>query len=167
MKKYITKILVCVTLGFVSGCGHAKNALTAEEFALELKQIIASGSVKAFKDIPCFPTDCIDNGSVKYVFGAVGETSFIEKLINMKDLKIKVYGPYTYSDDAANQSYSLVYYDPNQVSLNQKGYMDAEVRKNMWWKGYVETVVIMKDGKWAFHYTPFYHGAHLPWAEDY
>ena len=60
-----------------------------------------------------------------------------------------------------------MYYDPKLVKFNDKGYLSESDRQQLWWKGYIETVVHYENGVWGLKDTPFYHGAHLPWAEDY
>jgi len=148
------------------GCVKAQNE-SIEQYAGRLQNIIISGDTGSFAALSCFPSECVDKSDIDYVFGKSNSDGSIKSFLSQFDIKIKVFGPYQYSDRPGHNEYLLMYYDPSLVKFNSDGYLSSYDREKLWWKGYVETVVTQKDDKWVFYRTPFYYGAHLPWAEDY
>lgn len=136
-------------------------------YAERVREIIVSGNVSKFQSLPCVPADCIGIDDVEYVFGAEGDESFIRRFLKRPSVEVRVFGPFTREDAFGSSTFSIVYYDPFLVDFNESGHMNPVDRKNQWNKGYVETLVTCKDGECAFHRTPFYYGAHIPWMEDY
>ena len=84
-----------------------------------------------------------------------------------EDIGIKVFGPFTYSEKSNSSNYIFMYYDQALVQFDDSGYLTSKDRQELWWNSYIETVMTFSDGQWKFHRTPFYHGAHSPWSEDY
>ena len=150
----------------VSGCASAQD-LSLLEFANSLKDTITSRNTTAFRQLPCFPTECIAADEVEYVFGAHGSDSYLIKLLKSPNVRIKVFGPVRYSNAEVTDVYVVVYFDSQLVAFDEAGQMSQEDRKDLWWNGYVETLVTKYNDEWAFYRTPFYFGAHLPWADDY
>ena len=146
---------------------NAQDSISVEAHADLIKKIVSTGDVDVFRELKCFPSSCIDEHVVEYVFGKDGKKGEVKKILGLKNLNIKIFGPYTFDDKAKNSSYSIVFYNPSVIKLTSDGYMKAEDQAKLWMVEYVETVVIFRNGMWNFHYTPFYHGAHLPWEEDY
>ena len=147
-------------------CAQAQHE-SIEKYANRLQNIIVSGDTKGFVDLPCFPSNCIDQETTDYIFGEGGGDGFVKRLLSQSNIEIKIFGPYRYSSLPNRTEYAIMYYDPRLVKFNDSGYLSPDGRENLWWRGYVETVVTLDSGKWAFHRTPFYYGAHLPWTEDY
>lgn len=141
--------------------------LHAMEFAEKVRRLIVSGNVKNFQSLPCVPTDCIGEDDIEYVFGTSDDESFIRKFLKNPNVKARVFGPYIQEDGFGKSSFSIVYYDPSLVDFNKDGYMDPDDRRDQWNKGYVETRITCMEGGCAFHRTPFYYGAHIPWMDDY
>ena len=159
------KILFLAVILLV-GCAQAQDE-SIEQYANRLQNIIASGDTNSFVALPCFPSKCIDQDDISYIFGEDSGDGFVKKILSQPGVKIKVFGPYKYSGRPDHNEYVLMYYDPNLVEFNSDGYLSPDDREKLWWKGYVETIVTLKGDNWAFYRTPFYYGAHLPWAEDY
>jgi len=143
------------------------NAKSAQSFGAKLKRIIVENNRQKFMALSCFPVNCIDQGDVNFVFGSNSHPSTIKSFLINPDIKMKVFGPFDYDDHEGNNDYILMYYLPNIVAFEKNGTLSDKSRKDMWWKGYVETVISYHNGQWHFHRTPFYHGAHLPWEKDY
>lgn len=162
----IAYFFMCIFL-LSSGCSYGGDSLSVHDFAVDLRGVITSGQVDKFNQLGCVPTKCIDNDDINYVFGTGGKIGFIKSFLSRPEVEIKTYGPFQYSDDSSSSDYIVMYYDPLLVRFDKNGNLSEEQRREMWWKAYVETVVSLKDGVWYFNRTPFYHGAHLPWAEDY
>ncbi len=137
------------------------------EFARELRAIIVRGDEAAFRQLPCYPVDCIGNDDLRFVFGTKNEESFIRRFLTSPNVKVRIFGPYTYSDQLPNASYAIMYYDPAVVKFDSEGMLSQQDREELWWKGYIETVVSPVGSRWGFHRTPFYHGVDPPWAEDF
>ena len=150
----------------ISFCCQAdiKQAL---EFGSQIKNIVEKNEREAFFRLPCFPADCIDSDDINYVFGEDGNASFIKSFLDKPDVQIKVFGPFASDDLRKGSSFILMYYNPELVTFNVNGLLSERNRENLWWKGYIETVVHCQNGIFGFKETPFYHGAHLPWADDY
>lgn len=153
---------------FLSGCTSANNQ-TVDEFAKTLKEIISYQKLEKFMEIPCFPSGCEAEANLQYIFGDGKKKSFVLEFMQRRNIKIKIFGPYQYSEDSNYRNYSLMFYDPNIVQFNDNGFLSEADRQDLWWKGYIETVVSVssENGEWGFHRTPFYYGAHIPWSEDY
>lgn len=139
----------------------------AMEFAEEVRRIVVSGSVKNFLSLPCVPADCIGADDIEYVFGTSEDESFIRKFLKKPEVKVRVFGPYVQEDSFEKSGFSIVYYDPSLVEFGRDGFMDPDDRRDQWNNGYVETRITCMEGRCAFHRTPFYHGAHIPWMDDY
>ena len=161
----MNKLLLLLTF-LLASCALAQEE-SSREFAERLRDIIVSRDTAAFSELPCFPSHCVDQDDVDYVFGTDGEESYLVHLLQRTDIKVKVFGPFEYSESSSNSEYVVMYYDPLVVVFDRDGLLSEKDRKELWWNGYVETVVTLDDGEWAFYRTPFYYGAHLPWAEDY
>lgn len=159
------KLLLALSLFLVS-CALAQEE-SPRQFAEQLREIIVSNDTAAFRVLPCLPSPCIDQDGVDYIFGVDGEESGLVHLLRRTDIKVKVFGPLKYDASLSESQYVVVYYDPDIVKFDRHGHMSEKDRENLWWNGYVETVVVPHSGEWAFYRTPFYYGAHLPWAEDY
>ncbi len=157
--------VVCVVL-FLTGCAPAEEE-TASQFTQRLKEVIVAGDTAAFSQLPCFPSDCIGQDELNYVFGSNGEESYLAELLKKPQTKVRVFGPYEYTNTAEGNEYVIIYYDPSLVVFDEAGHLARSERENLWWAGYVETAAIFHKGEWAFNRTPFYYGAHLPWAVDY
>lgn len=165
MKK--TYLLSSFLLWSIIHCFAYADAESAQQFAERLQGIIVNGEVEKFRKLSCVPTDCVDEADVRYVFGGGDQGGFVKRFLGRSGVDIRVFGPFEYSETLSGDEYILMYYDPAVVDFDAEGYLSQEDREHLWWKGYVETVVSYKDEKWNFVYTPFYHGAHLPWADDY
>ena len=159
------KLLLPLTL-LLAGCTPGQEQ-SPWEFAERLRAIIASNDTAAFSELPCLPTDCIDQDAIDYVFGTDSDESYLARFLQRNDIEVKVFGPIEYADASRNSEFVVMYYDPEIVLFDSGGHMSEKDRKDLWWNGYVETIVVVKNGEWAFYRTPFYYGAHLPWAEDY
>ena len=140
---------------------------SAEEFARELRKIIVNRQVNVLEELPCFPSNCIDDDDIRYIFGSAQKKSFILQFLQREDIGIKVFGPFTYSEKSNGSNYIFMYYDQALVQFDDSGYLTSKDRQELWWNSYIETVMTFSDGQWKFHRTPFYHGAHSPWSEDY
>ncbi|WP_193162662.1 hypothetical protein [Microbulbifer hainanensis] len=140
---------------------------SASEFGGHLKNIIVNNNYENFSALPCFPSSCIDSDDINYVFGADNKISFIRSFLRRPGVQIKVFGPFSYNDSNNGSTFIVMYYDPVQVKFNDEGYLSEADREKLWWKGYIETVIHYQDGVWGLQETPFYHGANLPWMEDY
>lgn len=157
--------LLLITIFLVS-CVQAQSESVAD-FAIRVQSLIASGEAHAFKSLPCFPSGCVDREAINFIFGDDSSDGYIRKFLRQSDIQIKIFGPYQYSSDSNHSAYAIMYYDPDLVKFNSQGYLSSSDREELWWDGYIETVVTFKDNKWGFYRTPFYYGAHLPWAKDY
>lgn len=156
---------VSMWLAAVPACASGEE--TVVEFANRLREIIASGNSKAFRQIACYPSSCIDEEDVRFVFGTVEDKSYIRRLLSDPRTEVKIFGPYTYSDDLKDRSFAIMFYNPGVVRFDAKGELSEEQRTDLWWNGYVETVVSPVGSGWGFHRTPFYHGADPPWSDDF
>lgn len=146
--------------------GCSTNML-AEQYAMKIRELIMVGDEEGFRDLSCIPADCVDNDDIDYVFGTGVATSFMREFLKNPKIKIKIFGPFEYEEEFGKSSFSVIYYDPDIIRFDDEGHMSMEIRKTQWNKGYIETLVTCVDGVCGFHRTPFYYGAHLPWAEDY
>ncbi len=136
---------------------------------MHLQGIIAAGAVDEFKKIRRFLWGEMDEHETNYVFGLKGEKGSVE-FLGEDATAIRVYGPYSmgvpeYDSHAA--VYTVVYYDPDKISFNEHGHVDPVLMEKLWGDGYLETQITYSDNQWMFHRTPFFYGAHAPWAEDY
>lgn len=163
--KLSMKVLFLSAILLVS-CVQAQNE-SIELYAERLRDIIVGGDKQGLIDLPCFPSKCVSQYDIEYIFGKGDNDAFVKNFLSQPERKIKIFGPYQYSDRPYSNEYLLMYYDPNLVRFNSEGHLSQDDREKLWWKGYVETVITLKDGEWAFYRAPFYNGTHLPWAEDY
>lgn len=159
------RLLILITF-LLTSCAQAELK-QARKFGEDLKNIVVQNDKEAFLSLPCFPINCVDSDDVDYVFGSSNAESFIKSFLSESSVNLKVFGPYAHDGSSKGASFILMYYKPDLVTFNSAGHLSEVDRKNLWWKGYVETVVHVKDGVWGFKETPFYNGAHLPWTIDY
>lgn len=152
-------------LVYSPGCFSAQESVN--EFATKLREIIASGDVAQFRALTCYPAYCIDDDDVKFVIGTDTSEAWIRKFLRNPAVRIRVFGPYTYSDELENGSYVVMFYDPEMVFFETDGNLMASQREELWWKGYVETVITRVGSGWGFHRTPFYNGTEPPWMKDF
>jgi len=150
---------------FLSSCGQGQSDLGLR-FAEQIKEVIADGDVEGFRELPCFPMECVGQEEVAYVFGENETDSYIRALLRNPKVEIKIFGPFQYSGDPEGE-YSVVYFDPEVVEFGNEGFMSSVAREELWWAGYVETVIKNENGVWGFYRAPFYYGANLPWVSDY
>jgi len=148
-----------------AACASAQESVA--DFAERVRKIVVAGDVRSFMKLPCYPAACIDEDDVAFVIGAKDSGSFVRRFLMNPDVEIKIFGPYTYADEAGKTSYALMFYDPKLVSFNADGNLSQEDRERLWWNGYVETVVSPVQSGWGFHRTPFYFGSEPPWMEDF
>lgn len=142
--------------------------LSVNEFSCLLKQDIAKGKPKYVQRYDCSPISCLGMDEYEFIFGNGTENSYVSLLMKKPSTKIKTFGPYKdEGGDDTIETYSIVFYDPEIVAFDKNGLLSELDRERFWWKGYVETIVQKNKNGWSFHRTPFYYGAHLPWAEDY
>lgn len=158
--------LIVIFLSFFAGFVYSEDK-AIDLFGEDLLNIIRLNQIEKFSKIGCFPQNCVDKGIIEYVFGAGDDAGTIQKILNSPDIKIKIFGPFTYTDEKINQSYIIVFYKPAQVAFDEVDRLSIEDRKALWEKGYVETVVINVNGEWVFHGAPFYFYGQLPWTDDY
>lgn len=166
----LRNILLAVVC-FVPACATDSQFArqSAEDFALRLQGIIAAGAVDEFKKIRRFPWGEMDEYEANYVFGLEGEKGFVE-FLGKDAAGVRVYGPYSMGVpeyDGYAAVYTVVYYDPDKISFNEHGHIDPVLMEKLWGDGYLETQITYSDNQWMFHRTPFFYGAHAPWAEDY
>lgn len=159
-------IIGFLLMSTLSSCLYA-NGGAVVEFAERLKNIITYGEIDQFSRMSCGASRCVDKEYINYIFGTDDQEGFVKSFLGRPSIKIKIFGPYWYSDRSKGNDYALVYYDPAIVKFNSDGHLSDEDRRDLWWVGYIETVVSFHDGNWGFTHTPFYYGAHIPWAEDY
>ncbi|MEX1222717.1 MAG: hypothetical protein WEA82_11490 [Idiomarina sp.] len=140
----------------------------AHDFGRKLESIIENNDRKKFLELPCFPSNCIEEDDIDYVFGTNNQPSFIKSFLENPEIEMKVFGPFVYDDNSTKGSnYIVMYYHPKKVKFNDSGHLSETNRERLWWEGYIETVIHCQNELCGFQQTPFYHGAHLPWAEDY
>jgi hypothetical protein len=156
---------VLALLILMSNCTSAEQRVS--DFAVRLRDNVISGDIDQFRRIPCYPAPCIDDDDVTHVFGDPAVESYVRTLLRKPSTRIRIFGPYTYSDELRDRSYAIMFYDPDVVEFDHEGNLSARQREEFWWNGYVETVVSPVGGEWGFHRTPFYHGADPPWVEDF
>jgi hypothetical protein len=157
-------LLLLLTCG---GCAASSKTESVEAFGRRVGTVISSGDTEAFRKIPCFPSACASEDDARYVFGSDADPSPIRQLFRFTAFRMKVFGPFTYEEDRPNGSYAIVYYRSEAPLFSPDGVMKPSTREREWLKSYVETVVTRTPEGWAFHRTPFYRAAHLPWASDY
>jgi hypothetical protein len=157
--------LVSLAFHFFPRCSAGEEAIG--DFALRLRGMIVSGDEAAFRKLGCYPASCVDDDDVAFVFGKKESQATIRRLLSNPAVEVKVFGPFTYSDELKDSSYVVMYYDPEIVKFDPYGRLSQEQRENLWWKGYVETVVSPVGSGWGFHRTPFHNGADPPWLGDY
>jgi len=167
LKLPVKEVAIAVLLCLFSLPLHASGQDSAREFALRLRSIIVSGDRTEFRNIGCYPADCIDDDDVTFVFGAGECESYIRKFLSNPAVETRVFGPFTYSNELKDSSYVIMYFDPETVKFDPRGTLSPQQRENLWWTGYIETVISPVGSSWGFHRTPFYHGADPPWLEDY
>ena len=134
-----------------------------EKFAEELKAAIVSRNSEKLRSIACYPNpdQCFDEYLTDYLYKEIND------VLTLPRLKIRVFGPSTYEPSLPNSTYSLVYFDSKKSLFQENGFMKLSLRESEWNKGYAETLVSIINGKIYLHRTLFFHGAHVPWAEDY
>lgn len=164
MKKSLILILLLISAGIANG-GEAQQS--AEDFALHVKDIVASRNIEGFRNLPRFPRGQIHEDEINYVFGLDGQEGFVD-FLNEDNVKVKLYGPHS-RERLNNISFTVIYYDPEKVQFNENGYVDRELIGKLWGKGFLEIVITRFDDgcNWGFHRSVFYYGAHAPWVEDY
>ena len=150
----------------LSSCAQAEIE-QAREFGKYLRCLILNNDRDTFFKLPCFPSDCVDRDDIDYIFGVDEEFGFIHSFLKRSGVKMKVFGPFSYNDSSGGNDFILMYFDPELVKFNDEGNLSESDRQELWWKGYIETVVHCQEDICGFQKTPFYHGAHLPWVEDY
>ena len=158
-------IIFCLILFSVTGC-NASEVDKIEGFSNTVLQIMRDQDEVSFKKLSVYPNHEISNDSVSYFFGdgnKKGTAVFLKK----PNVLYKYYGPYKRNDAGGNNSYSIVYYDAQQIKPNGKGFFNPVEIKKAWGTSYFETVVTVVNGLVMFHRTPFHYGSHAPWEDDY
>lgn len=136
---------------------------SAKVFAQRVMKIITTGDVDHFMRLNCFPNDCIQSEETEYIFGSSENAGFIVSFLKRDSIKTKVYGPINYNFSGDAREYVVVYFDSELVKFSSGGFLSEQDREELWWKGYVETVITVVDGEWGFSRTPFYYGTEPPW----
>jgi hypothetical protein len=164
----LKKLLVIPVVFFASTSTYGDND-DVRVFAESLKQYILSEDKDSIVKLNCYPSSfkCVEEGAIERIFGKKYGEGVIEKVVKSPNIKIKIFGPFTYERQHPNSSFSIVYFNPDLVKFNKKGLMDEQVMKDQWDKGYVETVVTKIKGRIYLNRTIFYYGAHIPWVGDY
>lgn len=158
-------IVATPLLLMAAACASAQGNVS--DFAERVRRIVVAGDVPGFMSLPCDPAPCIDEEDVHFVIGTKDRSSFVRDFLANPGVKIKIFGPYTHSDEAGPKAYAVMFYDPELVTFNVEGNLSQEDRERLWWNGYVETVVTPVKSGWGFYRTPFYYGTEPPWMKDF
>jgi hypothetical protein len=156
------KLFIFIAIFFISTC-HASEKELVENFSSAVREIISSQNRLEFKLLPVYPDINLSNNLIEYVFKQEGLSGFFKN----EGLLEKIYGPYNLKGSEHNNVYSIVFYDPDLINPNLKGFFNPDEIKKYWGKGYIETVVTVVKGVVLFNRTAFYYGAHAPWEDDY
>ena len=159
------KILTFLNLLFFSVFAYAEN-IEVMKFATTIKESVSNKNIADLKALKCYPesNNCVSERALEYIYNDNGA---IHKLLSNKNIKIKIYGPYTYEAKHPNSSYAILFYNPNIVKLSENGQLSEKTEKEQWNKNLTETVVTVINGEVHLNRTIFYFGAHAPWADDY
>lgn len=160
------KIVLLVIIFSLSACSSASERALVHKFAENLKEVVISNNRGKLKSLPVYPGTELEEGALDYILGDKNNYGITDFLKN-NNINIKIYGPYSRKDSDGYDVYSVVYYDPDVISVNADGFFDLQVMKALWGNGVVETVLIVVNKEVLFHRTAFYYGAHSPWAGDY
>ena len=169
----LTVAILCMGLVVVVYAWPKSDNEAARDFAVFLRRVIVEERTEDFRALPCVPNDCNGKAQTEYVFGQDGRPSVIRALLTQPGIRVKVYGPLSEPsevsdvEEADQETFVILYYDPAQVVFDQYGHLTVEEREALWWKGYVETRVARQDGVWGFYETPFYYGSHIPFVDEY
>jgi hypothetical protein len=159
------RMLIFLAAFFIAGC-NASESDEVNRFAESTLALIRSGDKTEFAKLPVFPGYKISDDAISMIFGEEGKKGVGNFLAKIKPA-IKIFGPQAMGDSNGYDVYFIVYYDPNEIESNKEGYFDSFEIKKFWGTAYLETIITVVDNKAMFHRTPFYYGAHAPWAEDY
>ena len=158
------KLLLCA-LFFMGAC-NVSDQEKVKTFSEDIRWLIASGDRNIFAELPVFPQYSISDDALSYVFGEGNEPG-VGTFISKDKILIKIYGPYFENDNETHSSYSIAYYNPEKLKPDEKGFFSLSEIEKFWGVAFLGTVVTIVDGTVMFHRTPFYYGAHAPWAGDY
>ncbi len=158
----MTKSLIQAFLLLALSMPAGANDADVVAFANQLKSAIIAQDSAAIRMMGCVPTpnQCFNQPIANYLFGSGEGTGEIGKFLNQPNVRLKVFGPYTYEHIYKNSSYVIVFFDPAIELFNENGFLKQELAEKYWNKGYVETVVTRLNGKINLNRTMFYYGAH-------
>ena len=143
----------------------ADELTSVTRYSVGLLKILQDKNKEAFKNLQVYPGNEIMDPDVPYFFGE-GDGVGIVGFLQSKGVETKIYGPYG-CEGGNTTCYEIVYYLSGLINPDTKGFFKIGDEEKYWGKGMLSTQVIVKEGQVMFYRTPFYYGAHAPWAGEY
>ncbi len=159
-----------ITSIFISSMSLAEENHSEQitKFSEEIINVFSEKNSEGLNKLECLPKENDDfcEDALVHLYGKKQPSSLV-KLLRKPSVKVKVFGPYTYEEKFHGKSYLIIFYDSEAIDSDKLEMLSSQQIKKRWMKSYAETVVLFLNGKIGFHRTPFYYGAHAPWADDY
>lgn len=163
--KYI-QFLILLCFSSMSSADGKESLVFA--FSKQVKSIIASSDIKAFKSLDCHPSNCTnDSYTIETIFSDVKKETSFEKILKGSDVIIKIIGPYTYKPDWPQGSYTVIFYSASNSPFDSNGNISEEVGVRELYKSFLQMIVTIREGVVGFHRVAFHLESHHPYVGDY
>jgi len=163
------KYHIFLILFFLSSMSFAdENESLVRSFSMQVKSIISSSDIKAFKNLGCHPNNCTNNSyTIKTIFADSKKETDFEKILKGSDVRVKIIGPYTYESNLPQSSYTVIFYSASNSPFNSNGKISDEVGIRELYKSFLQMIVTIRNGVAGFNRVPFHLESHHPYVGDY
>ena len=111
-------------------------------FSKQVKSIISSSDIKAFKKLDCHPSNCTnDSFTIETIFANTQNDTDFEKMLKGSDVRIKIIGPYIYESALPKSSYTVIFFSASNSPFDINGKISNKIGVRELYKSFLQTVV--------------------------